>query len=688
MRADIKKLTLNTYFLLGIVFRILCLIIFSSTAVNDWYQPFITESSFNININPWKVWLDSGGSPDAFPYGYIMWLSFLPFTYFFQVLNIDGNFAYFSTIFIADILLLISLLKIIPEKTNLVIKTYWLSPIIIFASYALGLNDLIPVLFLVVSLLFLKNNKFILSSAMLVCAISAKLSMLISFPFFIIYIINNKAHSHHLNSFCLTFILLTIILGLPFLLSESAILMLFGNPEMTKIFYLALPLGNDLAAFIIPLIYFGLLYLGWRVRPLNFQLFSVFVGVSFLAIVLLTASSPGWFIWVLPFLVLYQARSEKISMYLIFIFSLIYLFNVLFTSELNFSYSIKNIYLLDLLNEFFIKNSNLQLLQTCMIFLGGLIAFRMWREGITESSFFRFNAKPIIIGIAGDSGSGKDTLSDSLESLIGSHSAVKLSGDDYHRWDRHGPMWQVMTHINPFANDLHSFSNDLFKLRDGKSISQRHYDHKTGKMTKPKTLKSNQFILVSGLHTFFLPLVRDVCDLKVFLDIDEELRKFFKIRRDVYDRGHKLENVLSSLDTRKDDSKKFIQPQSLHADVIISLKSLNKNALKDFENTADPRLKIAITIRNSYNEVSLQRVLIGICGLHVDMVTNDDGSEITLTVEGESKAEDMAQAAALLSPETLEFLDEKPQWKDGMTGIIQIVIFTQISQLITRSIIE
>ena len=80
--------------------------------------------------------------------------------------------------------------------------------------------------------------------------------------------------------------------------------------------------------------------------------------------------------------------------------------------------------------------------------------------------------------------------------------------------------------------------------------------------------------------------------------------------------------------------------------------------------------------------------MIGICGLHVDMVTNDDGSEITLTVEGESKAEDMAQAAALLSPETLEFLDEKPQWKDGMIGIIQIVIFTQISQLITRSIIE
>ena len=128
---------------------------------------------------------------------------------------------------------------------------------------------------------------------------------------------------------------------------------------------------------------------------------------------------------------------------------------------------------MQLMSYFLAQDAILQLMQTIMLFIGGLIAYRMWREGITKSSF-RFNSKPIIIGISGDSGSGKDTLSDSLESLIGSHSTVKLSGDDYHRWDRHGPMWQVMTHLNPLANDLHSFSNDLFSLRDGKSISQRH----------------------------------------------------------------------------------------------------------------------------------------------------------------------------------------------------------------------
>ena len=431
-----------------------------------------------------------------------------------------------------------------------------------------------------------------------------------------------------------------------------------------------------------------LLYLGWRVRPLNFDLFSTFIGVSLLVIVLLTPAAPGWFIWVLPFLVLYQSRSDNTAILLTTIFSLVYLLNVFATSKINFIFDLENFIAIKFLNYLLTKDITFHLLHTLIVFLGGLISFRMWREGIVKSSYFRFNQKPITIGIAGDSGAGKDTLSDSLESLIGSHSVVKLSGDDYHRWDRHGPMWQVMTHINPAANDLQSFSNDLFSLRDGKSIYQRHYDHSTGKMTKPKLIKSNQFIIMSGLHTFSLPMVRSACDMRVFLNIDEELRKFFKIKRDVHERGHTLDKVLNSIETRKKDSERFIDPQEIHADILISLQPLNRESLKNFENNQKPILKLVVKIRNSYNEASLQRVLVGICGLHVDLVTNNDGSESTLTIEGESTAEDMSQAAELLSPETLEYLDENPMWEDGMHGIMQIVIFSQLSQLVTRSVVK
>ena len=173
---------------------------------------------------------------------------------------------------------------------------------------------------------------------------------------------------------------------------------------------------------------------------------------------------------------------------------------------------------------------------------------------------------------------------------------------------------------------------------------------------------------------------------KIFLDIDEDLRRFFKIRRDVFERGHTIEKVLASLEARQADLVKFISPQSNHAEILMSLKPLNIDTLNSSNKSEIPRLKLAVTIRNSYNEISLQRVLVGICGLHVDLVSNNDGSETTLTIEGDSKSEDMAQAAVLLCPETLGYLDETPEWEDGMLGIMQIIVFAQISQLITKSL--
>ena len=56
--------------------------------------------------------------------------------------------------------------------------------------------------------------------------------------------------------------------------------------------------------------------------------------------------------------------------------------------------------------------------------------------------------RPFVIGISGDSGSGKDTFANSIEGLFGKHSVTKLSGDDYHLWDRKKPIWQAMTHLN------------------------------------------------------------------------------------------------------------------------------------------------------------------------------------------------------------------------------------------------
>jgi uridine kinase len=660
---------------------------FDPSVVAIWFGPFLTETSSQLSFDPWSQWVGSGGNLDAFPYGYIMWLYLIAFTFLGGLFGADAGQSYLLAIFVADLALLLMLFRVLPSRPDFVLKLYWLSPIIIFMSYGLGLNDIVPAALLMASVMLLRSKKFILSALVLICAVSAKLSMVVALPFFLFYIYNNKSRRKYLADFCFSAIFCVSFLGLPFLLSDAALSMLFGNPEMVKIFNLALPVNSQSAVYLVPLIYLSLVYMGWRVRPLNFDLFATLIGVSFFVIVLFTPTSPGWFIWALPFLVIYQARGDKVAVLLVASFSLAYLVNAISLRTLDYSSFVLNFvpgftgsYNLSIHSHIFSS------IYTVTLFFGGLIIIRMWREEITRNDYFRFSRKPMVIGIAGDSGSGKDTLASALERLVGSHSAVMLSGDDYHRWDRRGRMWQVMTHINPMANDLQSFSDDLFKLRDGRNINQRHYDHSTGKMTKPRVVKSNQFIFASGLHTFSLPLVRNACDLKIFLDINEDLRRFFKIKRDVYERGHTKERVLESLKSRQADSTRFIRPQAHYAEIVMGLEPLNSDSLGEYEVVSAPRLKLLVTIRNSYNEVALQRVLVGICGLHVDLVSNDNGFESTLTIEGDSKAEDMAQAAVLLCPDTLEYMDEAPEWEDGMLGIMQIIVFSQISQLITKSL--
>jgi uridine kinase len=678
-----KKIVLSPLFLLGLFIRLVLIAGVLPLPVSEWYVPFLDVSTSELSLDPWAVWLGGGGAPAAFPYGYMMWLVFLPVTLLCKISGLSLVYGYGATLFIADVGLLFLLRAMVPGRDRLLLATYWLSPIVIVATYLFGFNDLIPVLLLVLSLYLVRHSRLTLSGLACIAAISAKLSMVLALPFFIIYLLHNRTLRGFLPCFLRGLAVGAAVMIVPFLFSSAGLSMLFGNPEMEKVYRLSFSFGATTLVYVVPLVYLLMLYATWRVRRLNFELFHAMLGIAFLLLVLMTPASPGWFIWAIPLLIGYQANSDRVALALTGAFSGLYVLSS-FALAPDAPGSAQLPWLSSLQVSLSLGNHAVSLLHTAMIAVGMILTVRIWRETVSRNDFFRLSRKPFVIGVAGDSGAGKDTFSDGIKGLFGGHSVTTLSGDDYHLWDRQKPMWQVMTHLNPLANDLEAFANDLVALTDNRTIQTKHYDHQTGRMSRPFRIKSNDIIIASGLHALYLPILRECYNLSIYLDIDEDLRRHFKLQRDVHQRGHTLEKVLSSFAKREPDSVRFIRPQAAHADLVLSLQPIHPTVLENASDQKRLRFKLLARSRHGLNEVALTRVLVGICGLYVEMEVSMDSSEVELTIEGETSAEDIALAAWMLCPRVFDFLDIHPKWADGVLGLMQLITLSYINQTLTK----
>ena len=129
---------------------------------------------------------------------------------------------------------------------------------------------------------------------------------------------------------------------------------------------------------------------------------------------------------------------------------------------------------------------------------------------------------------------------------------------------------------------------------------------------------------------------------------------------------------------------KFIRPQAAYADLVLLLQPIHPGLLEETGVKRPLRFKLLARSRNGLNEQSLTRVLVGVCGLHVDMNIYNDASEVELTIEGEASAEDVALAAQMLCPRALEFLDIRPKWADGVLGLMQLITLSHINQALTK----
>lgn len=270
----------------------------------------------------------------------------------------------------------------------------------------------------------------------------------------------------------------------------------------------------------------------------------------------------------------------------------------------------------------------------------------------------------LVIGIAGDSCSGKTTLCNLVEKLLGHASVLVWSGDNYHVAERADPLWQKTTHLDPTVNRLSDYAKDLETLKHGQAITSPIYDHTIGKFTLPQTFDSRPIILANGLHTLYTPELREVCDIKIYLEMDDRLRERLKINRDINERGYTKEKAIAQLSRRMNDSERFIKSQKEYADIIIRLSSL-----ESLDENSSPILSI---------HTQNQNLLFNKLTDSIDMLRLPDSVVENLRIILPNSINRMQghQYAASSQHHSLAKDIASNSWMHGLNGMLQFVMFS------------
>ena len=593
---------------------------------------------------------------------------------------------------LAEVKLIHTLKSVRGDGSNaIVVALWWLNPATVYAGYALGTWDPLCAVLLYYLGSAIRNRQVGRSFLLLTVCGSIKLPLLMLSPFYLGWLLFDRCgvtmvQMRKILALVSYFVVVVVLI----LSSDGLNETIFGSAELTEVSTFGISLSERLK---VPLFAITLtLIVTWLLsrKALFSRHFEYCIMLTLASLSFVAPSGIGWFVWIsAPLIMWLHSITKRLIFFMISLQVVITLSSMGWSGPALLRGSDGEGWLGD---GYYEKVFDSRIVIT---FLGVIVVAYIIRLWLLDFDPLGVMDRPLLVAIAGDSGAGKSTLSRSLIDYFGTNERQIFRTDDYHRFERGHSFWNRTTHLDMSANLNSQISKELTLILAGEIVNSVAYDHGSGRFAGTTRSLNGPVVVVDGLHSISIRNSVAAYDALIYLSCDESLHTFFKVSRDVRERGAKYDDVIDLLERRRPQFEQYVEPQRRESTLAMNLFCLGSNVsgiLDDWRIEGRPTIDElppeSLAVEIECGDAPFLRVL---------------ESELMLLSACWFRYEENSQGARLIvhpgrlsGIENLKLLGRDPQWlgfgvevcADGLEGTSGFLSVVAIKHVLHRRVMK